>query len=511
MTTHYAEVATFDDTTDSSFRSARRPKLERDLFIGNQWRQSSTGDSLSPTNPATEQTFGRAAAASVNDVDVAVKAARAAFDTGPWPQLSLEERAAALLRFADELEAEIEPLAELVMMETGLPWRDCIGGTKSMTTMLRYYAGAAGDVELVERRRGLTGVTTSIEKVPLGVLAQIVPWNAPIANAAADLPAALLAGCTVVLKPSELTPLSAGYLADAALAAGFPPGVLNIIPTLLAGSDSLVRHPGVNKIAFTGSTATGRKIAEAAAPTLTQVLLELGGKAAALVLEDAPLEELVQSMVPAILYNNGQMCTQPSRLLVPEHRKDEIVGAFADAFGKVVVGPPAAPGTELGPLISRKQYDRVMDLLRSATECGGRIMTGGGRPDGLDTGYYVAPTIITDVSPDSRVAQEEIFGPVMVVLAYRSEEEALQIVNGVEYGLSNAVYSADAERALGIARRMQSGTVNINNAQYADPAVPFGGVKQSGYGKEMGPEGLDAYFETHVIYLDAGVLRGLTE
>jgi aldehyde dehydrogenase (NAD+) len=509
MTAPHTDAAASADTAGLSSRSAGRPKLERDLFIGNQWQPSATGESLTLVNPATEEPFGRAAAASAEDVDAAVKAARAAFDTGPWPRLSLQERAAVLLRFADALEADIEPLAELVVMETGLPWREGIGGTRSMTATVRYYAELADHVRLAERRKGHTGVTASIEKVPLGVVGQIVPWNGPISMAGTNLPAALLAGCTIVLKPSELSPLSAGYLADAALAAGFPPGVLNVMPGLPAASEALVRHPGVNKIAFTGSTATGRKIAAAAAPTLKHVQLELGGKAAALVLDDAPLRRLVDTMVPAMLFNNGQMCLQPSRLVVPEHRKNEIVGAFAEAFAKVAVGPPREPGTELGPLISRKQYDHAMDLLRSAVEDGGRFVSGGGRPDGLDTGFYVAPTIITDVSPDSRVAQEEIFAPVMVVLTYTSEEEALQIVNGTEYGLNDAVYSADTDRALAIARRMQSGNVNINNGQYADPAIPFGGVKQSGYGVELGPEGLDSYFETHVIYLDPAILQGL--
>ena len=366
MTTHHTRPAASAGTADAPLRSSTgRPKLERDLFIGNQWRPGSTGQAISPVNPATEQPFGRAAAASDEDVDAAVRAARAAFDTGPWPRLSLQERAAALLRFADALEADIEPLAELVMRESGLPWKEGIGGTKSMTTMLRYYASLADRVELVERRKGLTGVTASIEKVPLGVVAQIVPWNGPISMASPSLPPALLAGCTVVLKPSELTPLSAGYLADAALAAGLPPGVLNVIPALPAESDTLVRHPGVNKIAFTGSTATGRKIAEAAAATLKHVSLELGGKAAALVLDDAPIQRLVETMMPAMLFNNGQMCIQPARLVIPEHRKDEIVGAFAEAFAKVLVGPPDAPGTDLGPLVSRNQYDHAMGLLKS--------------------------------------------------------------------------------------------------------------------------------------------------
>ena len=509
MTDHDTGPAASAGAAGSALRSARRPKLERDLFIGNQWRPSSTGQTLSLVNPATEQPFGRQAAASAEDVDAAVRAARAAFDTGPWPRLSLQERAAALLRFADALEADSEPLAELVVMETGLLWKEGIGGTRSMTTMLRYYADLAGQVQLVERRHGLTGVTASIEKVPLGVVGQIVPWNGPMSMTATNLPAALLAGCTIVLKPSELTPLSTGYLADAALAAGLPPGVLNVIPGSPAASEALVRHPGVNKIAFTGSTATGRKIAAAAAPTLKHVQLELGGKAAALVLDDAPLQHLIETMMPAMLFNNGQMCIQPARLVIPEHRKNEIVGAFADAFAKVVVGPPDAPGTELGPLVSRQQYNHAMDLLQSAAQDGGRFVTGGGRPPGLDTGFYVAPTIITNVSPRSRVGQEEIFAPVMVVFTYTSEEEALQIVNDTEYGLNDAVYSADADRALRLARRMESGTISINNGQYADPAMPFAGVKQSGYGQELGPEGLDAYFETQVIYLDGGEFRGL--
>ena len=509
MTTDHDKLATSTDAAPPASGDDRRPIVERELFINNEWRASSTGETLSLVNPATEQPFGQAAAASVADVDRAVGAARTAFDSGPWPRLSMHERATVLARFADALEAEIEPLATLVTMETGLPRKDSIGGTKAMTSVLRYYVDIVDEVELVERRTGRTGVTASMEKMPIGVVAQIVPWNSPIVMAAFNLPGALLAGCTVVLKPSELTPLSAGYLADAALSAGLPPGVLNVIPAGPGASDALVRHPGVDKVAFTGSTPTGRKIAAAASPTLKHVSLELGGKAAALVLDDAPLERLVETLTPAIMFNNGQMCLQPSRLLVPEQRKDEIVDALAKSFAGVVVGPPSAPDTEVGPLISQKQYEHVMDMLRSAAADGGRFVIGGGRPDGMDTGFYVAPTIITDVSPDSRVATEEIFAPVLVVLTYRTEHEALEIVNRTEFGLNDAVYSADPERALRIARQMQSGSININNGQYLDAAIPFGGVKQSGYGRELGPEGLDDYFETHVIYLDAEPFHGL--
>ena len=485
------------------------PITERELFIDNKWRKSSSGETISLVNPATEEPFGQAAAASMSDVDDAVHAARAAFDDGEWPRLTLQDRAQALLRLADELEARIEPIAQLVMAETGRPYKDAVSGTVALNTVLRYYASIADDVELSKHRTGRTGVSALIEKVPVGVVAQIVPWNSPIVMTAFNLPAALLSGCTIVLKPSELSPLSAGYIADAALAAGLPAGVLNIIPALPAATDALVRHSGVDKIAFTGSTATGRKIAEAAALTLKHVSLELGGKAAALVLDDAPLDRLIDTLVPAIMFNNGEMCLQPGRLLVPESRKDEIIHAFAEAFAKVVVGPPAAPDTEVGPLISRGQFEHAIELLDQAHSEGARFVIGGGRPEGLDTGYYLAPTIITDVAPESRIATEEIFAPVMIVIPYRDEEEALAIVNATEFGLSDAVYSASSERALALARRMRSGTVNLNNGQYLDVAIPFGGVKQSGYGQELGVEGLEEYYTTQVIYLDAGVFAGL--
>ena len=475
---------------------------ERDLFIDNVWHPATSGDDLQVVDPATEERFGRAAVASAADIDLAVEAARAAFDTGPWPRLSMAERAERLLRLADELEKDIDAITALTVRETGLPTKDGRGGVLAMLGSLRYFARLADGFQAVEARVGNTGVHASIEKHPVGVVAQIVPWNSPIVMAAFNLPPALLAGCAVVLKPSELTPLSAGYLADAALRAGLPAGVLNVVPARGEGADALVRHPGVDKVAFTGSTATGRKVAAAAAGTLKHVALELGGKAAAIVLDDAPLRRIVETMTPAITFNNGQMCMQPGRLLVPAARHDEIVAALVHAFADVVTGPPTAPGTEVGPLISKRQYEHVTDLLRSALDDGGRFAIGGGRPEGLDTGFYIAPTIVTGVSPSSRIAREEVFAPVLVVLPYTTEDEAVAIANDTEFGLNDAVYSADRDRALAIARRLESGNVSINNGQLLDIAIPFGGVKQSGYGRELGPEGLDAYFETRVIVLD---------
>lgn len=477
------------------------PVVNRDLFINNEFRASSTGERITVVNPATEEAFGSSAAASIQDIDAAVAAARVAFDKGPWPRMSMKERAAILNRWADELEADSDVVTELLIQETGIPRDQSRGGSMTMSFMTRYYAGLAETFELVEERVGFTA-TASIEKTPVGVVAALVPFNSPLGLASFKLPQALLAGCTVVMKPSEDTPISAGYLADAALRAGFPEGVLNIVPALAEPSQHLVSHPGVDKVSFTGSTAVGRKIAAAGAATLKQLTLELGGKSAALVLEDADVDRVVQTMIPSIINNNGAMCTMPSRLIVPESLKDEIVSKLASAFSKVTVGDPSDPASAVGPMISKKHYERVLGYLKSATEEGGSFAIGGGPTPGLDKGYYVSPTIITGVSQDSKVAQEEIFAPVVTVLTYKTEDEAMKIVNNTEYGLNGAVYSKDPDRALAAARKFESGTVSINNGITIDITVPFGGFKQSGYGRELGPEGLDAYLQTKSIFLN---------
>jgi len=487
--------------------SPSSPVFERDLFINNTWRPGSTGERIPVVDPATEKEIGSAAAAASEDVDAAVAAARTAFDSGPWPRLTLRERAEILTRFAEELEKDTDPVTEVLVAETGLTIGQSRGGALTMPGLLRYYASLADTTELTELRTGLSGVSARIEKRPVGVVAAIVPWNAPLALAAFKLPQALLAGCAVIMKPSEDTPLSAGYFADAALRAGLPAGVLNIVNALPAGGDHLVRHPGVDKITFTGSTVVGRRIAAAAADTLKQLTLELGGKSPALVLDDADLDRIVETLVPGVTGNNGESCTNPSRLIVPEHRHDEIVAALAEAFAELTVGDPRDPATDVGAMVTRKHYARVLDYLASAEKEGGTFAVGGGRAPGHDVGYYVAPTIITGVSPDAKVAQEEIFGPVLTVLTYRDEEEAIRIANDTEFGLSGAVYSTDTEHALRVAQQINSGTVNLNNGITVDIGVPFGGVKQSGYGRELGPEGLDAFFNTHVIFIDGEPLR----
>ncbi len=488
---------------------ATTPVFERELFIGNQWRPSSNGEYIPLVDPATEETIGKVASASVADVDAAVAAAREAFDNGPWPGMTPTERADALVRWADEMEKDADTVTDLLIRETGIPYSVSRGGAVTMPGVLRYYASLAESIPMIETRKGLSGVTAQIERRPIGVVVAIIPFNAPLALAAFKLPQALLAGNCVIMKPSEDTPVSAGYFADAWLRAGLPAGVFNIVTALPEASNHLVSHPGVDKITFTGSTDVGRRIAEAAAPTLKQLTLELGGKSPAVVLDDASVERIVETMVPAMTSNNGEVCTMPSRLIVPESRKDEIVDALVEELKKVKVGDPHDPKTEVGPMVTEKHYNRVLGYLQSAVEQGGKFAAGGGRAEGFDKGFYVAPTVITDVGPDARVAQEEIFGPVLTVLTYKDEDEALAIANGVEFGLSGAVYSSDQNRALEMARKIKSGTVNLNNGITIDIGVPFGGVKQSGYGRELGPEGLEDFFETRTIFIDGEPLRSL--
>ncbi|MEU6356542.1 aldehyde dehydrogenase [Streptomyces sp. NPDC047072] len=480
------------------------PVTERDLFIGNAWRPSSDGRSQSLVNPATEEPFGKVALASSADVDAAVQAARTAFDEGPWPHLSLKERADFMLALADEIERHADAIAAVVTAETGLVLGAARGNPLAFAGMLRYYASLADSTELHEVRTGLTGVTARIEKRPVGVVAAIVPWNAPLGLAAFKLPPALLAGNTVIMKPSDFSPLSAGYVADAALKVGLPAGVINVLTAGPEQSQELVSHPGVDKVTFTGSTGVGRAIAASAAPTLKQVTLELGGKSPALILPDADLDRIVYTLTINITNNNGAVCTNPSRLIVPESRKDEIVGALAASFAQLKVGDPADPRSDVGPMINKAHYDKVLGFFETARQEGATFAVGGGRAPGFDKGYYVTPTIITDVTSDSRVAQEEIFGPVTAVLTYPDgdEDEAIRLANDTEFGLNGAVFSTDEQHALEVARKIHSGTVSINNGITIDLAVPFGGVKQSGYGRELGPEGLDAYFNTHAIFLD---------
>jgi acyl-CoA reductase-like NAD-dependent aldehyde dehydrogenase len=340
----------------------------------------------------------------------------------------------------------------------------------------------------------LYGNDIRIVKQPVGVIAAVVPWNMPQFLTVCKIVPALLTGCSVVLKPAPESVLDALLLADLVAEADLPPGVLNVVPGGREVGEQLVGHPGVDKVSFTGSTAAGRQVAVACAAGLKQVSLELGGKSAAIVLDDADPAATATGIQMASLANSGQVCNALSRILVPETRKDEFVDALAAGMASMTVGDPADPNTQIGPLVAQRQQERVRDYIESGKREGARLVTGGSdMPDGLDTGWYVRPTLFSDAHNDMKIAREEIFGPVLTVISYRDEDEAIRIANDSEYGLAGSVFTADVDRGYGVAARVRSGTFGVNEGYIMDPAAPFGGVKNSGYGRELGTEGIDSY------------------
>jgi len=470
------------------------------LFIEGRWEEASSPDVLVILNPATEEVVGRAAVAGPQEVDAAVAAARRAFPG--WSARPVSERAEYMSRFADEIDKSGPQLADLLLAETGFPRAHCAYEASQLSTLLRHNVSLAGAIAFVERRSGASGAQVEIRHEPAGVVAAIAAWNAPQSLAGNKIAPALLAGCTVVLKPAEQTSLDARFIAAAAERASLPPGVLNVITGDAATAASLVRHAGVDKVAFTGSTAVGQRIASAAAANLTRLSLELGGKSAAIVADDADLDVLVATMPPGLLTINGEMCVALSRLLVSEAREPEVTSALSAAFEEIVVGDPADDRTQLGPMISAAHRDRVLEYVRGAVADGAKIAVGGGVPAGLTRGFYVEPTILTEVDPQATVAQEEIFGPVLAIIRYRDLDEALRIANETSYGLSGAVYSSDPATAGRLAAGMRCGSVHVNNGMNVDINVPFGGFKCSGYGREYGPEGVLEYTETKAVFLD---------
>jgi len=409
--------------------------------------------------------------------------------------------ARAMERFASALEVRAEGLAEAVSAQNGMP----ISVSRSVEAtfppvLLRYYGGLASQQEPEERRPGLFGGTNVVLRQPVGVVGAIVPWNYPQTLAAFKYAAAMAAGCTIVIKPSPETVLDSYLLAEAAIEAELPPGVLSIVPGGRELGAYLVRHPGVDKVAFTGSTAAGRQIGETCGRLLRPVTLELGGKSAGIVLDDADLDVVGGKLLEAMLANNGQTCYLSTRILAPQNRYDEIVGALTAFVDSLKVGDALDPTTQIGPMASELQRERVQQYIAKGRAEGARLVTGGSRPTHLDRGWFVEPTIFADVDNRLTIAQEEIFGPVLSVIPYGTLDEAVQIANDSEYGLGGTVWSSDPERALGVARRVRSGSVGING-YLPDPTAPFGGVKGSGLGRELGPEGLAAYQELKLVYL----------
>lgn len=471
------------------------------LFLGGEWAAPTTSDRIQVHSATTNERVGSVPEGREGDIDAAVGAARRAFDdpTG-WAHWTPAQRGEALERFATSLEARGAETARRVTVQNGMPtWLSQQWEQGFPPMLVRFFANLAERTQ-EEIRPGLLGKQTMVVRRPLGVVGQIVPWNVPQAITFLGLAPALAAGCTVVLKPSPETVLDAFMLAEAAEDAGLPAGVVNIIPGGREVGAYLVSHPGVDKVSFTGSTAAGRKVAAACGELLRPVTLELGGKSAAVILDDADLDSQLEDFFGNTMINNGQVCWTATRLLVPSSRYDEITGTLADLYSGLTVGDPLDPATKIGPLVSERQRERVEGYIaQGKTEA--RLLVGGGRPKGIDQGWFVEPTVFADVDPKARIAQEEIFGPVLSIIRYEDEAQATEIANDSIYGLGGSVWTTDSERGEAFARTVHTGTIGVNG--YAnDPVAPFGGVKASGLGRVLGPEGLGAFQEVKTIYLD---------
>ena len=479
--------------------------LDRDaFFIAGAWLPASAPTSTTEVlttevlEAATGKVLGSAALAGTADVDAAVSAAAEAL-RGPWGATSGAQRAEVLRAMATSLQARAKDTAALVSRENGMPRRLSLGANGFFPSIaLNYYAGLAQHIDDEDLRAGALS-QVSVRREPVGVVAAVIPWNYPMSLAAMKIAPALAAGCSVVLKPPPETALDAFAWAEAALEAGLPAGVLNVIPGGRQAGAALVAHPRVDKVAFTGSTAAGRVIGEICGRLLRPVTLELGGKSAAIVADDAELDAFVAALPDICLPNNGQTCHASTRILAPRSRYAEIVDAVTDTVRGLHVGDPLDKATQIGPLVSAAQRSRVLGYIDSGRASGARLTTGGGSPADQPLGWFVEPTVFADVDNTMTVARDEIFGPVLCVLPYADDDEAIAIANDSDYGLGGTVWTADPERGAELAARMRTGSVGINH--YAlDVVGPFGGVKASGLGRELGPEGLAPYIALKSVY-----------
>ena len=466
------------------------------LYVGGEWVVPSGSGTIEVVEAATEEVMGRVPAGEPPDVERAVAAAAEAFED--WSVTPVKERAEWLGRLRDGLLARVTEVATLVAREVGMPL--------PMATVVQASVPAAIVGSYVEIVEGFPFEETAggsvVVREPVGVVAAITPWNYPLYQLVCKVAPALAAGCTVVAKPSEIAPLSAFALAEVAHDVGLPAGVLNVVsgygPVV---GQALATHPAVDMVSFTGSTAAGRKVAAAAAGTVKRVTLELGGKSPSVVLDDADLDEAVRATVSQCYLNSGQTCLAWTRLLVPRARQPEAVEVAHAVAGEFTVGDPLAGDARLGPLATREQQERVRSFIRRGIEEGATLVAGGpDPPEGLDRGFYVRPTVFADVAPDMAIAQEEIFGPVLAIIPYDDEDDAVRIANGTIYGLHGAVFSGDRERALAVARRLRTGQVDVNGGGY-NHLAPFGGYKQSGLGRELGRQGLEEYLEVKSLQL----------
>ncbi|MFZ0666655.1 MAG: aldehyde dehydrogenase [Acidimicrobiales bacterium] len=474
------------------------------LFIGGEWLAPAGTGTIEVINPTTEEVCGTVPDGSEADIDAAVAAARKAFDKGPWPRMSPVERAAVLSKVSEAIKAEADPLSQLITTEMGSPvsW-GIMAQVFAPSMIFDYYIGLASTYPFDDVRQGLLGQVL-VTSEPVGVVAAITPWNVPLFLAAAKLAPSLIAGCCVIFKPAPETPLDAFRLAELFEDAGLPKGVLSVLPAGREVGEHLVRHPGVDKVSFTGSSAAGKKIATACGPTLKRFSLELGGKSAAVLLDDVNLADALPMLLPNAMMNNGEACIAQTRILAPRDRYQEVVEAIVDKVSEMKVGDPLDAATEVGPLVAERQRDRVEGYIKIGQEEGAKIAIGGGRPEGIDKGWYVEPTVFVDVDNGMRIAQEEIFGPVLAIIPYDGDAQAVDIANDSSYGLCGSVWTQDNDRGLAVARGVRTGTYMLNNPMPIDFATPFGGYKESGIGREFGKEGLELFMERKSITLPAG-------
>jgi betaine-aldehyde dehydrogenase len=476
-------------------------QVHEKLFIGGEWVDPAGTATIDVISPHSEELVGRVPEGTNADIDKAVAAARTAFDDGEWPRMSPEERIAAVERFSGIYASRLGDMAEVISREMGSPISFAqLAQSPAPWMILNTAIQVAKEYPWEEQRTGVLGSPVTVRSEGVGVVGAIVPWNVPQFVTMSKLAPALLAGCSIVIKPSPETPLDAMLMAELIEEAGIPKGVVSIIPAGREVGEHLVRHRGVDKIAFTGSTAAGRTIASICGEQLKRVSLELGGKSAAIILDDADLAETIEGLKFASLMNNGQACVAQTRILASRDNYANVVDALGEMVSGMTVGDPSDPATEIGPLVAERQQERVDKYIALGQEEGARLVVGGnGRPAGIEKGWYVQPTVFADVDNSMRIAQEEIFGPVLAVIPFDDVDDAVRIANDSEFGLAGSVWTGDPEGVgMDIARRVRTGTFGIN--QYTmDFIAPFGGFKASGIGREFGKEGLEHYIEVKSI------------
>ena len=472
------------------------------FFIDGQWVDPSSPDTIKVVEPATEEIYFQIAEAKDADVARAVGAARTAFDTGPWPKMTHAQRAEYLRAIGEAVRERADDVLQIWPRESGIMYPVAQGMLGGVPDAYAYYADLAETFAFEEPATPTAGGNYGmISREPVGVVGAIIPWNAPMTLIAYKLAPALLAGCTVILKSSPEAPGASYIMAEIAEKVGLPPGVLNVLTADREVSESLVRDRRVDKIAFTGSTAAGRRIAGIMAERIGRYTLELGGKSAAVILDDMDLQEAAATLSGAECFLSGQVCSSLTRIVVPRRRHDEIVEALASTFSQVRVGDPFDSSVQMGPLAMERQRDRVEGYIKSGIAEGAQLATGGGRPKDLDRGWFVEPTVFGNVDNSWKIAQEEIFGPVLSVIPAEDEQQAIAIANDTIYGLNASVFTHDAERAREVAGQLRAGTVGHNNFR-TDFGIGFGGFKQSGIGREGGRAGLEPYLENKTIILE---------